>query len=153
MPEPELGPREHPRAAWAAGALNLVTWVLAGWSPKGSLTPEAERPSTHGKPHYRPSPHSGGSGVRSGLEQSQAAQQQYRSSCSHSDSFTRGWSGSGQLEKMVSPTYWASGPKAPPASVPPPAVVCCVAHRTSRNPGGEHVTHRYLWGLSASPTG
>lgn len=25
MPEPELGPREYPQAAWAAGALDLVT--------------------------------------------------------------------------------------------------------------------------------
>lgn len=94
------------------------------------MTPETERPSTHGKPHYRPSPQSGGHGVHSGLEQSQAAQQQYRSSGSRIDRFTRGWSGCGQLEKMALPTYWASEPKAPPASVPPPTVVCCVAHGT-----------------------
>lgn len=61
MPEAERGPREHPPAAWAAGALGVMTRVLTGRPPEGSLGLEAEGPGARGRPRCRSGPRSGGS--------------------------------------------------------------------------------------------
>lgn len=55
-----MGPKEHPPAARAAGALGGVTWVLARRPPGGRWRLEAEGPGALGKPRCRPGPRSGG---------------------------------------------------------------------------------------------